>query len=264
MSFLKIIILWLSALAILLLPKSVVADSFLYEGILTPRLLYAISSGSKLLFLAIATAFGFQVRSSFVPGNPARRGWTGLAWGLGAYAGGQAYLAYYQIGYGVTPYPSPADGMFLAGQLFLIGGMLCFLITYSSLGLGLDRAARMVWTVSGFAVLALVAIILRPLALQSTGLLERAFNVGYPTLDGFLVVLATGLFLQTRRLRGGGVCRTWRLFIVGILIGAAGDFCFAYSGVFDLAFLSPFFDYMFACSYAILALGVHSQSKLQA
>ncbi len=97
----------------------------------------------------------------------------------------------------------------------------------SSLGLGIDRAARMVWTVSGFAVLALVALILRPLALQPTGLVEKAFNVGYPLLDAFLVVLANGLFLQTRRLRGGGVCRTWRLFIVGILIGAAGDFCFA-------------------------------------
>ena len=264
MSFLNIIGLWLFILAILLLPKSVVADSFLYEGILTPRILYAISSGSKLLFLAIATGLGFQVRSSFAPENPARRGWTGLAWGLGAYAGGQAYLAYHQIVHDVTPYPSFADGMFLAGQLFLIVGMLCFLTTYSSHGLALDRAAKMAWAASGLAVLAVVAFILRPLALQSTGLVEKAFNVGYPTLDGFLVVLATGLFLQARRLRGGGVWRTWRLFIVGILFGAAGDFCFAYSRGFDFAILSPLFDYMFACSYAILALGVHSQSKLQA
>ncbi len=264
MPLLKIINLWLAALALLLLPKAIVADSFVYERILTLRTLYAISSGSKLVFLAAATGFGFLVRSSFAPGNPARRGWTGLAWGFGGYLAGQGYLAYYEIGQGLMPYPSPADVFFLAGQIFLVGASLSFLAMYRSLGLGFDRAAKIVWTVTGFGAFAIVTLILRPLALQSTPLVEKAFNLGYPLLDGVLIVLATALFVQTWRLRGGGLWRTWRFLVAGFLFSAAGDICFAYSGVFGFAVLDPIFDFLFACSYAFLALGVHSQWKLQA
>ncbi len=263
MSFLKVIIFWLAALALLLLPKAILADSFVYERFLTVRALFVISSGSKVVLLAAATIFGFLVRSSFGPGDPARRGWAGLAWGFGGYLAGQGYLAYYEIGHGLTPYPSPADVSFLVGQFFMVVGLLTFLATYSSLGLGLDRAAKTVWAVTGFGVFTLVAFVLRPLALQSVPLVEKTFNLGYPLLDGILLVLATGLFLQTRSLRGGGVWRTWKFLIVGFLFSAAGDICFAYSAVFGFAVLGPFFDYLFACSYAFLALGVHSQWKLQ-
>lgn len=264
MSVLKVVSLWLAALALLLLPKAILADSFVYERFLTVRALFAISSGSKLVFLAAATGFAFLVRSSFAPGNPARRGWTGLAWGFGAYLAAQGYLAFYEIGQGLTPYPSPGDILFLAGLLLLIGGLLSFLTTYSSLGLGFDRAARLVWTIVGFGVITLVALILRPLALQSVPPIEKAFNLGYPLLDGILIVLAAGLFLQTKRFQGGGLWRTWRFLIAGFLFSAAGDICFAYSGVFGFAVLDPFFDFLFACSYAFLVLGVHSQWKLQA
>ncbi len=264
MSFFKVILLWLGALALLLLPKAIVPDSFVYERFLTLRVLYGISSGSELVFLAAAVGFGFLVRSSFAPGNPARRGWTGLSWGFGGYLAGQGYLSYYQIGQGLTPYPSPADVFFLIGQLFLVGALLSFLVTYSSLGLGFDRAAKIVWSVVGFGVVSLVTLILRPLALQSVPLVEKVCNLGYPLLDGVLLVLATGLFIQTRKLRGGGVWRTWRFLIVGFLFSAAGDIWFAYSGVFDFTLANPFFDFLFACSYAFLALGAHSQWNLQA
>ncbi len=255
---------WLAALALLLLPRALLADSFVYERLLTQRVLYIISSGSKLVFLAAATGFGFLVRSSFAVGNPARRGWTGLASGLGGFLAGQGYLAYYQIGQGLAPYPSPADIFFVTGQLLLVGGSLSFLATYRSIGLGFDRAAKIVWAVASFSVFALVTLILRPLALQSVPFVEKIFNLGYPILDGFLLALAIGLFVQTRRLRGGGMWRTWQFLIVGFLFSAAGDICFAYSGVFGFALLDPLFDFLFACSYAFLALGVHSQWSLQA
>src|SRR5471032_1241812 len=77
------------------------------------RTLLVMAGWTKLAALVTATVFAARCVAFLERDNAARRPWLTLAVAFGAFAAGQATLTFYQTLTGHSPFPSPADVLFL-------------------------------------------------------------------------------------------------------------------------------------------------------
>jgi hypothetical protein len=254
-------------LAALLLPKLWLAETPLYQGILTPHVLLVVTALAKLAFLVTATVLAARVGKAFGRPHPSGNGWRLMTAGFAACTGAQAVLVWYQLVLRVpSPYPSAADPLFVAGMLLLAAALFGFLRAYTRSELPLT-SRREVLTLVAFTAPLLVALgatLLRPVLASPAPLLEQALNVAYPLLDCLLLVPTLVLARVTSRLRGGAVHRVWTVLLAGFLCTAAGDVAFAYFSTLGMERLDPLVDLLFAASYGLWAWGAGSQHALVA
>ena len=152
----------------------------------------------------------------------------GLAWRLLALAA-FAYLCgdIAQTGYelaGLKPYPSAADGCYLAFYPLMLAGVLAFPATSRRSGqrlrLGLDLA---VVALGGSAVV--IYVVLGPSALAGGQPLQAAFSVAYPVGD---MVLLVGLASLLLRGSAPSARRALQLLALGMAFYVAADLVYGY------------------------------------
>jgi hypothetical protein len=251
---------------LLCLGWAAVPQSPLYTSILTPHVLLSFASLMKMTFLASATAWCFSVARRFEGANPIRSAWRTLGVGLGATFLGQLALAPYQIGTGLTPFPSIADVFFVAAYPFLMSAIVFFLGAYRAVGFPVGSVGERAAIVAGVAGAAVVVgIPLFPALLQADAtLLEKALNLGYPLLDFVLLMPLAVLLRATVRFAGSQVGRVWQALLGGFVLLCVADIVFAYFSSLGQTHLDPYLHATFILAYASIAVGVSRQAAILA
>ena len=163
--------------------------------------------------LIVLAAFAWGVRR-YRPGI--RRGWVVLAVGVAAsVAGDSVYLVSAAFSWSL-PYPSAADGFYLASYPLLAVGLLLMLRARTP---GRDRTSLIDAAIvtSGAAVVAWVFLI-EPLASSDETLVQKLVSVAYPLMDVLLLSVAARMLVI-----GGTRARTYVLILGAIAAQLVGD-----------------------------------------
>ena len=229
------------AVAALFVVRTFAGDTALYRGVLTDPTLVRAAAVCKLALLVLACLHATQTCRRLDRANDARLPWLLLALALGLFALGQSILSGHQLVFAKSPFPSPADALFIAAYPLLLASFVWFGRAYRRSGLPVGP----VWQHLAIAASVLVAGVLvagpllRPILKVPGTPLEHALNVAYPALD--LVVLAPLAILVRIAwpFRGGAVFRAWALLLAGTVGMCAGDLFFAWFSMMDASHLDP-------------------------
>lgn len=241
-----------------------VPDSTLYRDVLTPRVLLAIATVSKIFLLLGGALLAFACRDRLDEGNAARPAWALLSAGLFTTLAGQLCLTPYQLAAGETPFPSPADLFYLLSYPFLIAAFLVFLRAQHESGVSTSSLAERLATVAFVAVVGgmIVVRMLRPMAASGGEILDRMLSVAYPVLDLVLLMPLSLLLRMALRMRGSRVGGAWEMLLAGFILLAVGDISFAYFSALSALLLDPYVHATFVLSYALVAGGAYRQLRL--
>jgi hypothetical protein len=224
------------------------------------------SDGLYAAMALLGAVLAFLAGSRFDRQVPQRRVWSLLGIGLLLWALAELLWTYYQIGVGdEVPYPSPADILWVAGNIPLLLGLF---LGYRSLGVRLSPRQR-AGAVGVYAVL---------LTLLAGGLVAPMYfsQPGVPWAEAFvgtcyLVGDLTFAFIATLSLVvlwDGLVGRPWLPIVIGALLFAISDTAFTYAvwiGVYSTGanLLSSAIDVSYLAAYAAIALGAYRQVTLR-
>jgi two-component system cell cycle response regulator len=155
--------------------------------------------------------------------QPERRAWLSLGIALSLWAAGEIYYSAVLANDAAPPYPSIADGFYLAfypasyvGLWLLVRGRL----RQAPLSLALDGL------IAGLAVAAIAAAVILPPVLESTGAasMAAATTLAYPLADVLMLALCAGFFT----LDGWRPGRAWGFIGAGLALTALADIVFLY------------------------------------
>lgn len=169
----------------------------------------------------------------------ARLPWLLIAAGVACFAGGDGLFSYYEQT-GETPFPSAADGVYLAAYPLLFAGIVL-------LGRGRGQELRLALADSFIAAGALALVqwvfVMEPLASEESGI-ARVILLAYPAMD---VLLAAAL----ARLVFTPAWRTPALWLLAgaVLFQLAGDE--VYLGLADTYTSGSWVDVLWLVSYAL-------------
>lgn len=259
----------LAALALVLLARAIAPWNPIFKDTLSPRVILAIGTWGKFLYLLVAAVVSTLLVKKFELGTPSRSAWRLLSSGLIALLLGQAGFAFYQFVLGMDelpPIPSVPDIFFLASYPLVIAALLMFLRAYAASGFPIGPRAERIWIGAGVAVFcALVGYpLLEPLITAPEEPLPTLLNVLYPVLD-FLLLIPTALLIRVSlRFRGGAVWKVWATLLGGFVFLCAADTLFAYFNQFDWIELVDLVDATYLLAYGLLGLGVLYQRDLLA
>ncbi len=156
-----------------------------------------------------------------------------LALALGLWFVAESVWAYYELGLGIeTPFPSLADGFWLAGYIpfsyFLIGILKNFLGISRSMILPVIFASSL-----GFVLLGNILLQLYHTSDLSgqDGMLSFVVGSAYPLADMVLLVPAAAAFIQLRK--GRLTFTPWAFIVLAIFVFIVADIGFTYSTLSD-------------------------------
>ncbi len=259
-----ILVLWAIPVAAAFTLKALAPGLSLFRDVLTDGVMLRIGGATKLLLLLVGWHFAARNAAALEADNPARRPWSFFAWGLLAFALGQAVLSFYQIVLGNSPYPSIGDAFFLCAYPLLITATFGFVRAYREAGYPVGSARE-------HAALALVMAVtfavvgyqlLRPVMAMDSPLPERLLTAGYPALDFVWLVAILVLLRIAAGFRGGQVFRAWAFLLVGTVSQCAGDILYAYFAVLGQTGLDAIIDATYIVSYLFVALGTMGHNDL--
>jgi hypothetical protein len=258
------LVIWGSAVALVYVARTLWPAAGLFRDLLTDGVLIRIGGLTKLVLLVVAWLFARSNASRLEAENPAGRPWRLFAWGLLAFALGQAVLTTYQLVTGANPYPSLGDLFFMASYPLLIAATAGFVGAYRRAGYPVGTARE--HAVLGIVVSLLAAAfgyrLLQPVLSVAAPPLERFLNAAYPILDLAWLIPTVLLLRITFGFRGGRIFRAWSLLLAGIVAQCAGDILYAYfSGLGDTV-LDPLLHAMYVLSYLFVALGTLEHDAL--
>jgi hypothetical protein len=234
-------------------------------GLLNETVLLWVSALGKVPFLLLGAVYAWHNTRRFEPGNPARRGWVLLFWGLLCFFLAQSVLCFYELFRGDSvPFPSVGDVFFLIGYPLLIAALLAFLRSYAAAGFPVGGAGeRRALAAGTVAVCVLIGIpILRPIVATPAPAVEKLLNLAYPILDFVLLVPTVLLLRITFRFRGGVVWKTWIALLGGFLFNFGGDVLFAYLQALGETRFHYLVDILYILAFGLIARGVFYQHEL--
>lgn len=222
------------------------------------------SSLCKLAGLVTGAVFSVLAARAFEPGTPARRGWAGLAFFQSTWVIGQLYYCYLVIiARTDVPVPSPADVVFICGQLVAFYALFTFISAWHQSGLvttpswmraaGLGAVVLVVATIIGLTMLARVGVL---------GTADAIVVNIYPALDCALLWPLAILLTMSRGMGGGQLALVWHRMLLGVLVCAVGDFAYAFLAQLGIAVLDPLVDFAFCSAYATMAAAAVQQDAI--
>lgn len=254
------------AVATLFVIRTFAGDTALYRNLLTDPTLVRAAAVCKLALLGLACVHATQTWRRLDPGNGARAPWLLLAFALGGFTLGQSILSGHQLVYAKSPFPSPADALFLAAYPLLLASFVRFGRAYRRSGLPVGALWQHLAIAA--AVLAAGALVgaplLRPILAAPGTPVEHALNVAYPALDLALLIPLAILVRIAWPFRGGAIFRAWALLLAGTVGMCAGDLFFAWFSMLDASHLDPLVHGSYLVAYACLAWGTRLHRDLVA
>jgi hypothetical protein len=240
-------------------------ESWLYQHVLTERVMRVIGSISKAAPLWVGAVYAAKCVSHYDPGSTVRRAWIAMTAWLGGFAIGQTILASYPYVSGHDPpVPSIADPFYLIGYLCLIAGLVMFVKAYRASGfaVGTLREVIAIGLASTVVFVAIGAPMLLPVLRSNTPLAERIVNIGYPMLDLVVLVPTLVLLRISSRFLGGRVFGVWAAILVGIIFFTGGDILWADVSPAAQVRFGPLVDLLFALGFLFNGYGAKLQHAL--
>lgn len=230
------------------------------EGAFGVDVALRIGGPSKWLALLLATVFSWRMYRALEADAPPRRGWLAFLLGSGSFCFGQGVLVVHQLFIeGDTPFPSAADPAFVLGYLAMGLALVMWLRAFTSSGMLPPLPRLRVWgLLPGLFVAASAWLLILGTMDQSRPWLERAFALGYPSLDAALLVPTSMLAYLALRVFGGELARPWLRLALGVLLLCVGDVLFAlptegWALGPAIARAEPLVDLSFALGYLAVA-----------
>jgi hypothetical protein len=219
--------------------------------------LYLLSNGLPplLAFTAFAVATAGLVHNGVSVKNRFSIVWLGYALGMLLWFLGESTWAVYALGYSIpNPFPSIADGFWLAGYVPLICAVLMQSWPFREFLL----SRRMLTVISVVICVAglLLSAIIPPTYASNVGqsLVSVAVGLAYPLLDVALLVVGLPiLFLYGR----GTFWRPFLLVTIGLIFTFLGDILFTWTSLNGTYYDGSYLELFFHWSYLILAYGFY-------
>jgi diguanylate cyclase (GGDEF)-like protein len=174
--------------------------------------------------LILAAALSCLVKGATDPNERGR--WISMGFALLAFFGGELYYSLHLSRIDDPPFPSLADGFYLAFYPAAYAGLVLFSRRQSRT---LRASLWLDGIVGALSVAALsVAVLLHPI-MESTGggKLQVATTVAYPLGDLLLLVFVVGFVA----LNGSEVTRSWAMLAAGLALMAVADGVFLFQSV---------------------------------
>jgi len=214
--------------------------------------LYLLSNGLPplLAFAAFIAATAGLLRSGMTR-NRVSIVWLGYSLGMLLWLLGESTWAVYALWYSIpTPFPSPADGLWLAGYVPLMGAMVMMAWPFRDF----FSSRKSLTVVSGVLVLAglLLAVLIPATYISEIGksFLDVVVSLAYPILDVALLVVALPMFFMFRK---GTFWRPYLFVTVGLLLTFVADVLFTWSTLNDVYYDGSFLELFFHWSYLAFA-----------
>jgi len=257
-------VVWGALAAALFVTKALAPGAAIFRDLLTEGVMLRIGGATKLVFLLVGWRFAARNAASLDADNPARPPWRLFAWGLLAFALGQAVLSTYQVLLGSSPYPSIGDAFFLCAYPLLIAAAFGFVRAYREAGYPVgtagEHAALGIVMAATFAALGYK--LLSPILAMEAPLGERLLTAGYPALDFVWLIPLLVLLRIAAGFRGGQIFRAWAFLLIGTVSQCAGDIFYAYLAVMGQTGLDPIVDATYIVSYLFVGLGTMAHYEL--
>ncbi len=219
--------------------------------------LVAISDVAFVLVSGLSAFFGLLVVLKL--GARGRFGRVQLGFFLAVFSWflGELVWGIYEVGFGVlVPYPSLADIFYLAGYFPAIIGVALFLKVFSR---GLSELKLAAAALVGLMIIGLTySFLLNPLLSNPTGLLTKAFDVAYPTLDAVLLILTIAMLLA---FEGAPAATPWFWISVGMVLMTIGDIGFSFGTLQGWYYSGHPIELLYVWGYVSLGLGFDNQRK---
>jgi hypothetical protein len=223
--------------------------------------LYIVSNGLPpfLAFAAFATATAGLVHNGVNMKNRVSSVWIGYSLGVLFWFLGEFTWAVYALWYSTPiPYPSLADGFWLAGYVPL----LCAIVVQSWPFHEFLTSRKMLPVILAVFVLAVLLLVVLIPATYSSAIgqdfVTVVISLAYPLLDVALLVFA----LPVLFLFGKGTF--WRPFLwvtVGLILTFLGDILFSWATLNGTYYDGSYLELLFHWSYLALAYGFYLRFK---
>lgn len=221
------------------------------------RFLYVLSNGLPplLAFAVFATATAGLFRNGVSMKNRVSTVWLGYSLGMLLWLLGESTWAVYALWYSIpVPFPSLADGFWLAGYIPLLCAMAMqgwpFREFFSS-----RKMLTVISTVFVLAGLLVVALIPQTYASEiGQNFVSIAVGLAYPLLDVALLVVALPILFLFGR---GTFWRPFLFVTLGLILAFLGDILFSWATLNGIYYDGSYLELFFHWSYLTLAYGFY-------
>jgi hypothetical protein len=203
----------------------ILVNSFIFLSSISTRIIYTNLTINVTAAIALCAAIIVLVRQ--IRGHSAYSKTFGfLAVGVGLWFTAEIIWTYYQLGLGIeTPFPSLADGFWLAGYAPLTYHLYRIYNTITQKIVGGDTLVVLSAMVA--AALAFLLYLIFGLSGQHQGVLELIINLAYPVLDAILLIPAIVILWSFRR--SEPAYTHWVMISLFIIFIAVADIGFDYA-----------------------------------
>jgi len=216
-------------------------DKNFYGNLLRP-ILAAVAAGLSSIVV-------YKQKTSGIFG----RSFAALAIGSGLYLIAEIIWAYYSIGMGIeVPYPSLADGFWLAGYVPFGYGLFSLSKLYTKRGRNKRALLLMTLAVVIFSIYYIYQIIsVSDLSAPNSGL-ALLIGIAYPILDAILIVPALAAVLSS----GRGYLTATPWIFVSFILTAIADTIFGFTAVMSIAGDVSIWNLFYNGAYLSMAAGM--------
>lgn len=221
---------------------------------------YLLALSTDLLFVLVSGAcslFALLVVRKWRAGGQLGLVRVGLFLAVFLWFWGELAWAIYEIVFQVLiPYPSLADLFYLGGYAPAALGMLLFLRVFRQIFTGLKA---LIAALSGLLIVGSTYVfLLNPLIAASTDVLAKVFDVAYPSLDAFLLILAIAMLIV---FEGGVMAKSWLWISFALLLTAMADIAFSFGTLTEWYYSGHPVELLWLWGYIRLALGFEGQIR---
>jgi hypothetical protein len=221
---------------------------------------------TNIIAAAIGCVLSFLLYFSFDRSERHKAIWGFLAVGLLLWSLGEAIWAFYELVLKQElPYPSFADVVWVIGYIPLFISLWLRFRTLRRT----PQTGQLVVVLGIFVVLVALAVVfvIGPIVTYPEyEPIEKFLDTLYPIGD---LTVALGALLSVLALSGGALSRSWALIAAGFLLIACSDILFSYMTWNEIYIhetpdlFSSLLDITYYASYALMALGIYIQARIQ-
>jgi hypothetical protein len=203
----------------------ILVNSFIFLSSISTRIVYTNLTINVTAAIALCAAIIVLVRQ--IRGHsPYSKTFGFLAVGVGLWFTAEIIWTYYQLGLGIeTPFPSLADGFWLAGYAPLTFHLYRIYHTVTKKIVGGDTLIVLSAIVA--AILGFLLYLIFGLSGQHQDVLELIINLAYPVLDAILLIPAIVILWSFRK--GEPAYTHWVMISLFIIFIAVADIGFDYA-----------------------------------
>ena len=207
----------------------ILVNSFIFLSSISTRVVYTNLTINVTAATALCAAVIVLFRQIRVH-SPYSKTFGFLAVGVGLWFTAEIIWTYYQLGLGIeTPFPSLADGFWLAGYVPLTYHLYRIYKTVTKKVTGGDTMVVMSALVA--AMLAFLLYLIFGISGQHQSVLELIINLAYPVLDAMLLIPAIVILWSFRR--GEPAYTHWVMISMFIIFVTVADIGFDYALAVD-------------------------------